>query len=388
MPGLAHEGRLSYQARGLAVESSVMAPRTITLLAALLAVLAAAPHLSAKPIDLSPKFTAGDETHYVSRSRIRHVVRVDLTGVDETTDVETESGMTLAVMAVDASGVASLEWRLRYVMLTTDGAVPGIDRLLDYDSRDPGAAASPLAPLFAGLIERPVTLRMDRVGTIIDFQGPGSAGLTGPLAGLTRSFFSRQAFEQLPLFVTAQAPIPAPFRSTWTTRTRLDMPLGVGALEMDQRFKFVRISPLRKTASIQMSGTITKASAKAPGGLGSLPLLPGTALAVEDGSVAGQYTWDFEAGRLVAAESTCELKTALDTPVGRMQLEQKMTTFVTSTTLADMDLPPQPVPPKQERDKRPPDHDDRRRRKPPVEPPVEPQPEEPVEPPELVPPPD
>ena len=155
-----------------------MSPRTITLSLALLLGFAAASQARAAQIDLRPRFRPGAEAHYISRSIIDHEVRVHEAQIDERIKVQTESGMTLTVKEVRDDGSALVTWRIRYIALTSDAAVPGIDGALDYDSRDPGKAASPLAPLLSRLIEQPVTVRVDATGKVTDYQGINTVGLT------------------------------------------------------------------------------------------------------------------------------------------------------------------------------------------------------------------
>ena len=309
--------------------------QAIIIVQVLLAVLAG-PTVAARAIDLTPRFETGAEVHYVSRSLIHHYVRVESADVAEKVEVRTEAGMTFKVANVDSNGSATIEWTLRYVAITAEGAIPGIDGLLDYDSREPDRTTSPLAPLLSRLVERPVTVRVDAAGRVIDFQGVATTGgLVGPLGALARGFFSKQAFEQLPLLITSGAPTPVRVRSKWSRKTAVDMPLGVGSLVMDQQLKLKRIDARRRTAAIEMTGTLSKGPAAGPAGLGS-------ALAVDDGTVSGEFIWDFASGQLVSAETQLKLKTTLDTPLGRMKLEQDMSCYVKRSTPKEFALPKRP----------------------------------------------
>ncbi len=284
----------------------------------------------AKPIDLSPKFKVGATVRYVSKSTIKHRVKVELADIDETVLVRTETGMSLTAADVGSNGHATVTWVLHYIAIETDGALPGIAERLDYDSRRSNAAASPVAPMFAAIIEQPVSVRVDSTGRVVDFQGlPKPAG-AGPLDALARGFFSRGAFEQLPLFATAGAPVPAKIRTKWSKTTTVPMPLGVGSLEMVQEFAFPRIKPRQSTASIVMKGIIRK-------GTGATP---GTALVVDGGNVQGHYTWDFEAGRLESAETQLDLSTTLSSAFGPMVLKQEM-----SSTIRRVPTPDPPISP-------------------------------------------
>jgi len=295
--------------------------------------------LAGGEIDLRPKFERGSTVHYTTRSTIRHEVHVPEADISVEINLRTETGMTLTVRDVDSQGVAEVEWRLDYVVVSADGAIPGIEGLLDYDSRDPGRTNSPLAPLLDKIVGYPVTLRVDPAGTVQGFKGLDASTGTDILSVLARSFFSKQSFEQLPLFVTAGAPAPAKAGAVWSRATILDMPLGVGALEMAEDFKFVRLQPLGKTALLQMTGRITKGTAQAGAAGGLLPGVAAGALAVESGALAGQYTWDYPLGQLVSAETTLKLETSLQTPLGRMQLVQDMTSAVVRTKPKELQQP-------------------------------------------------
>jgi hypothetical protein len=283
----------------------------------------------AAPVDLAPKFKPETDVCYVTRSVIRHEVAVPETNATRQVTVRTESGLALRVTTVSDDGSAELQWRLCYFALQTDGEIPGIADVLDYDSRQ-GPSRSPLAPLFARLLEQPVTIRVDPAGRVVDFVGlPARAGgwtrLVDPLGSLADSFFSRETFEQLPLFVTAGAPRPTRVRTTWPLRTSVTLPLGVGSLVMDQQFQFKRVNARQKTAELRMTGTLTKGLSS--GGASSLLGLE-KAFVIESGAVGGQYIWDYEAGQLASAETRLDLVSRLDSPLGRMQLRQGMTSVV------------------------------------------------------------
>ena len=315
-----------------------MLVRTGFRVTALLVCMAPLAPALAGPIDLRPKFEMGAAVEYISRSNIHHTVRVPDADIDEQVLVRTETGMTLTVTEVADDGRAVIEWKLGYIVVSTDAAIPGIEQMLDYDSRKPDQTSSPLAGLLGGLIESPVTVEVDASGKVLAFRGVTMGGVMDPLGSLAQGFFSREAFEQLPLFVTVGAPSQAKVRSTWSKKTTVPMPLGVGSLEMGQDFVFKRMSPRQRTASIEMTGVISKAAAGASlPGLGASNL--GDALVVEEGTVAGTYTWDFAAGQLVSAETQVKLKTRLDTPLGRMSLEQDVSAYIERSTPDESERP-------------------------------------------------
>lgn len=286
-------------------------------------------HASAKPIDLAPRFAVNETVYYVTSSTIRHHVRVELADVDETILVRTESGMSITPVEVDTNGAATLSWVLHYFAIETDKALPGISEMLDYDSRKPGATASPLAPMFGAIVDKPVTVRVDASGRVVEFVGLADPVGADPLDALARSFFSREAFEQLPVLVTAGAPRPAKVRSKWSRTTAVPMPLGAGTLDMAQEFTFPRIKPRQSTAVILMKGSISKSAA----GGGSTGGAPGATLTVDRGQMEGAYTWNFTTGILESAETALDLTTTLSSILGPMRLRQEMSSVTKSVRL-------------------------------------------------------
>ncbi len=332
-------------------------PDPIAIAAVWLSLVVAAP---AADYNLAPRYERGTEVHYISRSTIDHRVQADAAGINERVNVRTEAGMSFAVTEVNTNGNAELRWTLHYLALTANTAVPGIPEMLDYDSRKPDASQSPLASLFARLLERPVTLRVDPAGRVLEFRGfdsgPSSGGLKGmtnPLDSLAATFFTREAFEQLPLFITAQAPTPARPGAKWDRTMTIAMPLGVGSLVMEQQFEFKRANRRSKTANIEMTGTVSKTNA--PGAMGSML---GGALNVDQGTMSGQFAWDLMAGQVSSAETQMKMQTSLNSPLGRLQLTQDMTSSIVRLSAKHIgrkhrkQTPPPPREPKTHRPKR------------------------------------
>jgi len=133
-------------------------------------------------VDLSPRFELGATYQYVSSSRIDHEIQIDSTAAPEETRVRTKAGMAFEVTRVEPDGSATIAWTLKYLSISADGMIPGIDGMLDYDSRRPDAGMSPLAPLFARFVDNPVAVRINAKGNVVDFQQVGAGGLTDPFA--------------------------------------------------------------------------------------------------------------------------------------------------------------------------------------------------------------
>jgi hypothetical protein len=232
--------------------------------------------------------------------------------------------MSLVVTEVGTNGEATVLWTQHFLSLSTDGAMPGIEQTLDYDSRKPDAGSSPLGPTMSALMAKPIAVRVSRSGDIVSFDAPPVAANGDVVAQLASSFFSKEAFAQLPLFITNGAPPAVKVRDTWTHRQRIELPLGETALELHQAFTFVRKRPRRQSAQLAMEGTIAEVSA-GPGVAAGMAMLQGATLTVEKGTTAGTYEWDFAHGRLLSGETKLDLITNLDTRLGRMRLEQHLT---------------------------------------------------------------
>ena len=140
-----------------------------------LSALVASPTLAGE-IDLAPRFEFGAKVHYISHSVIEHDIRIEPATTADKMSVRTESGMTFEVTRVEPDGSATIEWTLRYMSISATGMIPGIGEMLDYDSRKAQTSSSPLAPMFAGLVNKPVTVRIDALGNVVDFKGFGAGG--------------------------------------------------------------------------------------------------------------------------------------------------------------------------------------------------------------------
>lgn len=279
-------------------------------------------------IDLAPRFEFGTRIHYISHGLIEHDIRIEPATTADKMTVRTESGMTFEVTRVEPDGSATIEWTLRYMAISATGMLPGIGEMLDYDSRKAQTSLSPLAPMFAGLVNKPVTVRIDALGNVVDFKGFGAGGLMGPLGFIMQGFMSRSAFEQLPLFVTSGAPKNPRNGAKWSRSTSVQMPLAAGSIVMDQDFIVKRFQSSRRTVEIEMKGTLRKSTAGAFPSPGGRPTGTRAPLEVSAGTVSGLFVWDYQRGQLSSAESQMKLNTEIDTLVGRMHLQQDMSSSV------------------------------------------------------------
>ncbi len=251
--------------------------------------------------------------------------------IDEKASIHTTSEMIIIVDNVNSNGQIAFTWTLNHVAITVDGKIPGIEGKIDYDSRRSKPGDSRISSLFSRIANKPIKVVVDKSGKVVGFNLPGQSTVVNPddpLASLVRGFASPQAFEQLPMFITSGAPVPAKVRSKWSRKTSLEMPSGVGSLVTDQNFNFSRIRPRQKLAFIKFDGLITKTDA--PSSTASPPSLAliGADLKVNKGTIKGELLWDFVTGQLDSAESEVTLETSLSSLLGQMELTQNMVSTV------------------------------------------------------------
>ncbi len=292
-----------------------------------------------KGISLRPEFVVGQVTEYRSRGTITHRASTADMPQSEPVRITTESGMQVKVARLRAEGGAEIEWTLRYVVIKTTEAVLGIPIKLDYDSREPGAGQSRLAPMFAELVGRPITIEVDASGRVLKYRNAPAGGPPGVLGDLLGGFFSSEMFEQLPLFITAGAPSPARTNAKWNRTLRVPLPLGVGSIDLDAKHKLSKINRRENVALIEIEGNIAKGSAV---GSTTQPA-PDRTMVIHDGRFTGSAEWDTALGQLKSAESRMNLNLTLDTLLGRMNVQQEMVSTVerTKTSRPDQARPPE-----------------------------------------------
>jgi hypothetical protein len=278
-------------------------------------------------ISLRPEFVVGQVTEYRSRGAISHRASTADMPQSEPVRITTESAMKVKVARLRAEGGAEIEWTLKYVAIKTSEAVPGIPIKLDYDSREPGSAQSPLAPMFAELVGRPITIEVAASGQVLHYRNAPAGGPPGVLGDLFGGFFSPQLFEQLPLFITAGAPSPAKKNSEWNRTLGIPLPLGVGSVDFNNRHRLSKINRKTNKAEIAIEGDIAKGSA----GGSTVQPAPDRKMVIHDGRLTGSAEWDTALGQLNSAESRMELNLTLDTLLGRMDVQQEMVSTVERT---------------------------------------------------------
>ncbi len=310
-----------------------------TMAVAVLAVGATEAGAGGKGISLRPEFVVGQVTEYRSRGTITHRASAEDMPQSEPVRITTESGMQVKVTRLRSAGGAEIEWTLTYFVIKTTEAVPGIPMKLDYDSREPGSVQSPLAPMFAELVGRSITIEVDASGRVLNYRNTPAGGPPGVLHDLLGGFFSPEMFEQLPLFIAAGAPSSAKKNSTWDRTLRIPLPLGAGSIDFNTINKLSKINRRESTALIAIEGDIAKGAA---GGSTAQPA-PDRTVVIHDGRFTGSAEWDTALGQLKSADSRMNLNLTLDTLLGRMNVHQEMVSTVerTKTSRPDQTKTPQ-----------------------------------------------
>jgi len=333
-PG-ARDGRVGYGdprclSKGRALDESslaeearrLMSHRTWQTGAVVVTLLSVATALRADGIDLTPQFELGSETLYVTASTIEHEIQLDTNDPPQKIIVRMETGMSFEATQLHQDKSVTLAWTLQYVTIESDGMIPGIDDHLAYDSRNTTQATSPLAPLFADMVGKPLIIRVDSSGKVLDVARSPGGGFINPVGHLPIDFLSRSAFEQLPLLTTVGAPTPARQGARWSKEATAEMPFGAGAIVLLEDFTVKRIDSTRGIATIGMRGKLGRASTHGSAAAGAL-------FDVANGTASGSFVWDFRARRLVSAETSLNMETQLNSPLGPMRMTQKVSSAVT-----------------------------------------------------------
>lgn len=282
-------------------------------------------------IDLQPEFTPGQTLQYRSRSTIKHETLSADHKTDQPTRIETESGMQLHTLQLREGGGADVEWTLRYIVIKTSQMVPGIPAPLDYDSREPAAANSPLGAMFGQLVGRTITISVDRHGRVLQDKNTPAAPSAGVLDQLMGGFFSKEMFEQLPFFVTAGAPSPAHRGARWKQTTAVTLPLGAGSIQLDATYRLKHYDLKKHTAQIGMTGRLIKTP--------PAKNAPPNALDLHKSQIRGAIEWDIALGRLQSAQSNMDLDADIDRILGRMRIRQEVESVVELMDHANTEAP-------------------------------------------------
>ena len=269
------------------------------VIGALIALVAPA---AATGADLQPKPKPGAQVHYRVNLRSDQTWKIETAPDQPPREVkqasESEVGMGLTCSRVHADGSVVFTWTLLYVAMSTEGYSS-----MEFDSRDPAQADSPAAYLFEQIINQPATVTVDAAGEVLDYQDPPTLG-GGPIREQMASFFGKDAFESLGLFLTRGAPADASEGSTWSYSRSRDLPQGSGKIRVSSDCKLEALEDDGKTARVTVRGTLAMEQPESAGEGG--PALP-PSMVIDKGGFTGNGRWDCVAGQVISNEFTTAL---------------------------------------------------------------------------------
>ena len=277
--------------------------------------------------DLRPKLKPGCEVHYLVTSRTERTQRIESAPGESPREIQSvythDVGMRLRCREVREDGSAVLDWSLPYVAISMKGRMP-----IEYDSRDPEQADSPLGLMFAQLINQPATVTVDTSGQVTDYVDPASIG-GGPIRYFMASLLSRQAYRLLGLLVIGGAPSDAAVDATWSDVQPVDLPQGLGTMLVTSNYRLEGLTDRGTVAEIVAEGTL---SMREPEPTDDENPAEQPRLIINVGEFARKTAWDCSAGQLISSESRSKLSGTAPSPAGTMAIEEATTTSIKRAT--------------------------------------------------------
>jgi hypothetical protein len=247
--------------------------------------------------DLRPKFQPGQELYFQER-----VVADQTTGMPDGAQIkattEIEVGLAMAVKQTPPDGGAVLTLELAYLRMRRDS--PQLP--MNFDTRDPESLrAFPMAHLFKGLMNQPVTLIVSAAGKVETVEGFQKLGQSmGPFKHMMDQVFSETAIKHMPLFPAANAPHPTPTGASWMDETEVPLPMGMGELAVRTEYELADVDAAANRADIACTIS-TKLKEKDPQATQPVTMMGFKTL---EGKGKGVIHWDLAAGGLVSSAFT------------------------------------------------------------------------------------
>lgn len=252
---------------------------------------------SSAEVDLRPKFQPGQELYYQELVAADQTMDMpDGSRIKATTEIEV--GLAMVVKQAPPEGGAVLTLELAYLRMRRDS--PQLP--IRFDTRDPASLkAFPMAHLFKGLINQPVTLTVSDTGKVEKIEGFQKLGRSmGPFEHVMDQIFSEKAIEHMPLFPAAKAPHPTPIGSTWMDEIEVPLPMGMGALTVRTDYELTEVDAAANRAEITCT-ILTKLKEKDPQTTQPLTTIGFKTL---EGKGKGVIHWNLAAGGLVSSAFT------------------------------------------------------------------------------------
>jgi hypothetical protein len=248
-------------------------------------------------VDLRPKFQPGQELYFQERvTADQSTAMPDGAQVKAITEIEV--GLAMVVKQTSPEGGAVVTLELTYLRMRRDS--PHMP--MNFDTRDPESLRTfPMAYLFKGLTNQPVTLTLSAAGKVEKAEGFDKLGQAmGLFRHMMEQVFSEKAIDQMPLFPGANAPQPTPTGAAWNDETEVPLPMGMGALAVRTGYQLAEVDAAANRAQIACTIS-TKLKEKDPQTTQAVAAMGFTAL---EGTGTGVIHWDLAAGSLVSSAFT------------------------------------------------------------------------------------
>lgn len=280
------------------------------------------------PVAFAWKWAEGDVVRYRVENTSETEISTSMFPESMSTDMRQVMGLSQEVTGVTADGVATL--RAVYDSLEIDAEVPG-QGAVSWSSEAPDAPGAELAGPFAFLLDRPVVLRIDRRGEVLEVEGMAELvrSLLDELAeddeeaaAVMRPMMDELLTEESILEMTRQGLLVFPEEplapgDSWTREMSVEVPV-IGTMTHRQTYTLERLEG--DEAVFSLDGQVEM------GGDGEaleLEMLAAFAetmeidLATRRGEISGLLRFDRARGLLVRQEMTVGLDLVLTmTPLG------------------------------------------------------------------------
>lgn len=269
---------------------------------------------SAKPVDLRPRWTVGQDVRYRIVAEGTNEMDVPGMGVQKTTDRQ-EIVVRLTPREISEGG-AKVDLTYETLKIRVDGSPRGPQ---EFDSTRPDEQG-PLAQALRPLVGLTLTLQVDRNGNITEVTGgdqvqvnPRSqwAGRLVQKGGVS-SMFGR-------ILSGNRATGQADVGQTWQTSDRIDL-AAMGTVKLDAENTLTGVSGNVATIAIK----------------GKLELDAGRSQAMQmtltHGAYEGSAQWDVAAGQLNSMEVRQSMTVEADGPMGKVTSKRDLTEVVSRVT--------------------------------------------------------
>lgn len=252
----------------------------------------------AEEVDLSPKFSQGEEKTYIASvqfTRTDEIMGAD--GADEQKRAEQESSLEMTVTRRIAS-VTEHEAAVELVFTRIKIVSRDPMKAIEFDSEQPvdQDATNPLAAAVRPMVNTTVTLLVGNDGVIKSVQRPAALEGTAGSGAMVSQIMGDEPVRELfgPLFAPKPPPLKVTAGSTWT---RIDfVPIGTNRKAgINVRRTDTLSSWAQGQAVIDIKGVLSMKND--PDATEMLPEL-------KDSSLEGTIIWDREAGMLRAYDIT------------------------------------------------------------------------------------